>query len=100
MTLPIGSTPKNEFILPYETEIADLLISYTQNDIVLLRKRKADCDIKGNVVTVTLSQEETFSFDDNKIIVIQLAIKYIDGTVDRSKPIYVTPEKCFDKEVV
>ena len=49
---------------------------------------------------MTLSQEETFNFDDNEIIIIQLAIKYVDGTVDRSKPIYVTPEKCFDKEVV
>ena len=91
---------KNEFILPHETEIAELLISYTQKDMVLLRKRKADCNIKGNVVTVTLSQEETFNFDDNEIIIIQLAIKYVDGTVDRSKPIYVTPEKCFDEEVV
>ena len=91
-----GTTPTHIFELEISVEnIADLEIAYSQNDRVLFYKRKDDCVLDGNTITLSLTQEETFMFDCSKRVVeIQIRIKTIDGKVPISDIIIDNVEKC------
>lgn len=96
-----GSTPTHTFTLP--SDIAGSLtaveITYKQNGKVILQKRKKDCTIEGNVVAVTLSQEETFLFKDDAIVKIQIRVA-IDDKVYPSDVMRVNCRECLSSEVL
>lgn len=55
-----GTTPKLEFILPFDTSlIAEMYITITQNGITALEKTLPDCNCSGTSVSLTLTQEDT-----------------------------------------
>lgn len=60
-----ATTPVHSFTFPFDPEqLTKILLTYSQNDEVILNKTKEDFTFEGNVGTVTLSQEETNLFDD------------------------------------
>ena len=62
-----GTTPTHTFTLPFDcSEITKLHIAYAQDDEVLVEKTLSDCECDGNVLTVTLAEEETLLFDCKK----------------------------------
>ena len=55
-----GTTPKLEFILPFDTSlIAEMYITLTQNGTTTLEKTLSDCNCSGTSVSLTLTQEDT-----------------------------------------
>ena len=60
----IGGTPLHEFELDLAEmpSVVDVLISYTQNGRVILRKKLKDCTLEGNKLSVRLTPEDTLKF--------------------------------------
>ncbi len=96
-----GTTPKHEFKTNINNALIDKLkIVYSQNDKEIVTKTKEDCTLSGdNIISTTLSQEETFLFSD-KLVDIQLRIKTLGGEVLATEPISVDVRKCLDSEVL
>ena len=70
-----GTTPTHTFQVPIDTEIIESVrIVYGQNDAVVLTKEKVDCDFGDNQISVKLTQEETFKFDENIPVDIQIRV--------------------------
>lgn len=100
-TVMRGTTPKHIFTIPFDTSlIADLRISYGQDNKELLAKCKADCTIDGQEVTVNLSQEDTFKFDCTKQIQVQVRVLTKGAEVLNSDLIILTVGRCLNNEVL
>ena len=96
-----GTTPTHEFTLPFDTsEIDDLRISYGQCDKEIVVKTRDDCRLDGNTVYVTLTQEDTFSFDCKKAIMIQVRVLKMDGCVLSTDVMIDKVGKCLNNEVL
>lgn len=84
-----GTTPTHEFILSYGADmIADVEITYKQGNEIILQKHLEDCTVDGNTYSVTLTQEETFDFEPNKMIEVQLRTKTHGGQVLPPSPVF------------
>lgn len=96
------TTPTHIFILPFDTSIiAKLRLIYAQSDTIVFVKEAVNCDMRGNTLSVTLTQEETAKLDCKKNFVeIQMHILTQDEKSLVSKPVKVAVEKCLDTEVL
>lgn len=96
-----GSTPTHTFTLPPNTvgDITAVEVTYKQNGEIILQKREQDCTIKGKVIFVALSQEDTFLFDDDAMVKIQIRVK-IDDKVFTSNVMRVSCRECLSSEVL
>ena len=99
-----GTTPKHIFTTNIDSStIKELRIIYSQNNQTILTKTKQDCkfdDINGHIITVELTQEETFKFDSSRILDIQLRLKTNDNEVLSTDIISVSVDKCLDNTVL
>ena len=96
-----GTTPRHVFKLPFEAEyVEEIRITYSQNNKVLLAKKKKDCEFDGKKVKCYLSQQETFVFSSEYPVIIQMRIKFTDGQVIASKEIEVPGERTLNREVL
>ena len=69
-----ATTPTHTFSLPIETSlIKEVLITYKQDDEIVVEKGMKDCTCVGTKVETTLTQEETRRFSAEKVL-IQLRI--------------------------
>lgn len=69
-----GTTPTHTFTLPVPAaDVVDSRITYFGDaDWVILEKKMEDCDVVGNVLHLTLTQDETFSFPADKRAFVQV----------------------------
>lgn len=75
-----ASTPTHEFELECGKEtIKRLLVTYMQNDKIVLEKTENDVSWNGNVAYCRLTQEETLKFDDKQSVEIQVRVLTVDG---------------------
>lgn len=96
-----GTTPSFVFELPFGTEkISNAKVIFSLNNQVKLEKYLTDCNIKDNIITVKLSQEETFLFDCNSTIKIQLRVLTVNGDALASDVFTVFAYQCLDDEVI
>lgn len=96
-----GTTPTHYFNIPIDTSrIKELKITYSQKDREIFAKRKEDCIIEEGKITTTLSQEETFMFEPDKFVTIQIRVLMDDGVALTSKLMMMSVEKCLDDEVL
>lgn len=96
-----GSTVTHIFNIPLEaSDIKNVKVTYSQDDAIVLYKKKKDCVISDNTIAVTLSQEDTFKFNSSKHVKIQLRILTDKNYVMSSKPMTVSVEACLDEEVL
>ena len=59
-----GTTPTLTFELPFDCKDIDILnISFAQHYNVVLEKDLYDCNIEGNAINVTLTEDDTLKFD-------------------------------------
>lgn len=94
-----GTTPTQVFELPFSTsELKDISITYTLNDIILAQKLKKDCVFENNYVIVELSQFDTFMFPARKIIEAQLKVLTNSNKVFASSPYRLQIDEVFDKK--
>lgn len=96
----IGTTPTHIFELPFETStLKGIEITYSLNDVVILRKLKEDCETSGNTISVKLSQEDTLKFKQG-FANIQLRVITPGDDIIASDIFRVLCEKCLSSEVL
>lgn len=96
----IGTTPTHEFVIPSElTQFNEIHIIYAQNDKIVLLKTKENCTIEKNKISVQLTQDETFRFDPDKDVEIQLRL-LIGREVLSSGIVKVKCQKCLETEIL
>ena len=96
-----GTTPTHVYTLPIETALLrELKIIYAQADKILFEKKAAHCEMTEKTASVTLTQEETFSFDCKLPVQIQARALTVDGVALASPIMLVSVEKCLDNEVL
>lgn len=102
-----GTTPKHTFELLLEsgeplnvTQIKDLRITYNQNGRTILIKKKEDCLLYDNTISVQLTQEETLKFFNNGQIEIEIKIITINNSVVINPTINIPVFQCLNKEVL
>ena len=97
----IGTTPTHRFTLPFDTDtITAIEITYCQNGVVILQKETNDCTKDGRVITVKLSQEDTFKFAPSVNVEVQIRVMGDDGTVFGSDPMRFSCQRCLSDEVL
>ena len=80
--------------------IKRIRVVYKQDGDIVLKKAGDDVQIDGKVVTVKLSQEDTFAFSSNVSIEIQLRVLFTDNEVKNSYIIKTSLARCLDDEVI
>lgn len=97
----LGATPKHTFTFPFETSlIKELKVTYAQRKEIVLEKRLADCKVDTNSVSLTLTQEETFLFDDTTNVEVQVRVLTTSNDVLVSDPHIISTKRCLDREVL
>lgn len=97
-----GTTPTHTFNIPYNTSDIDVVrIIYAQRDKEIFVKTTEDCELVGKSIAVQLTQEDTYKFDYNYPVQIQLRVKLKEtGVVVSTRVMRVTAGKCLDDEVL
>jgi hypothetical protein len=96
-----GTTPTHTFTLPFAADtLKNVRIIYAQGGTRILTKEREACTFSGNNVIVKLSQSETFLFDHNKPVEIQLRALTDEGDALNSKIYTVTAGRCLDTEAI
>lgn len=95
-----GTTPTHQFVLPFDRAfIKELSITYCQNDEVVIKRNKEECEIIDNTVTVTLTQQDSLSFWPDEIVEVQIKLLTYDGEVLASPKYRIAVEDALDTEV-
>lgn len=88
-----ATTPTHKFEIPFDVAtISQILITYAQQEEVVLEKKTEDCTIDGNCISVTLTQEEANLFDLRKNIEIQMRVLTAGGNALASQ---IITEPCY-----
>lgn len=96
-----GTTPTHTFNIPIDSSLVKTAkITYTQRDKEVLVKRTEDCTFEGKKIVTKLCQEDTFKFEHNTIVTIQLRVLTNSGDVLASDLIMTSVGKCLDNEVL
>lgn len=96
-----GTTPTHNFTIPFGvSSIKEVMVLYAQDDTVIVRKNTEDCTMVGNVVSVKLSQEDTFKFDHKKNVQIQIRVLTTTDDALLSDIKVVDVQKCLDDGVL
>ena len=101
----IGSTPRNTFVIPDDIDITgykEIQIVYNQHNkaVVIKNSLEGDIEVNGNELSVVLSQADTFKFDWQTVVRIQVRIMLSDDSVIASTPITVDANQCMDDNVL
>ena len=96
-----GTTPTHTFNVSIDTSlIKEVKITYSQKDKDVLIKRTKDCTIDEGTISIRLSQEDTFLFEGNTMVMIQLRVLTSGGDALVAEPVMMTVGKCHDDEVI
>lgn len=96
-----GTTPTHTFNVSIDTSlIKEVKITYSQKDKDVLIKRTKDCTIDEGTISTRLSQEDTFLFEGNTMVMIQLRVLTSGGDALVAEPVMMTVGKCLDDEVI
>lgn len=96
-----GTTPTHVFNVGLNADMIDeVKITYSQHNKVILSKSTRDCTIEDGKISVKLSQEDTFLFDHNSFVEVQVRILTPGGEVLASVIMTAGVGKCLDDEVL
>lgn len=96
-----GSTPTHYFELPFDvSNIKTVHINYAQDKQIIVTKTERDCMFGGNVLEVTLTQEDTLALDHSKPVEIQIRVITFDGASLVSVISKVGIAECLETEVL
>lgn len=86
-----GTTPTLSFTLPFIPIAAEKIwITFEQNDVEVFTLEKHEITIEDNVISFTLTQEQTLALLPNSIVQIQIRIKFSELNVIASDTITTT----------
>ena len=97
-----GTTPTHQFALPFDGGmIKDLTVTYCRdNGEVVVKRRLEECEIVENIVSVTLEQLESLSFQPDEIVEVQIKLSTDGGKVLASPKYRIAVEDALDTEVL
>ena len=97
----LGSTPIHEFTIPFDASfVKEFKVTYKQDRKVVLEKYLKDFEIEGRVLSVRLTQEETFLFDEKLNIEVQGRVLTTENNALTSDIVIITAMRCLDREVL
>ena len=98
----IGTTPTHTFEMPTTMvgNIKSVEIIYSQKNNIVLRKSTEDITINDNLVSVTLTQEDTFKFADGVNAEIQVRVLDKADNAFVSNIMCVSCDRCLTDEVL
>ena len=77
-----GTTPTLTFAIPFDTsKITDGYVTFAQQKFVIIDKKVSDCELDGNIINLTLTQEETLKFQTESDVEIQITVKIDDRRI-------------------
>lgn len=96
-----GTTPTHTFVLPIQRDLVKKLrIIYAQRDNVLFVKEMDECIWEENTVIVKLTKEDTFLFELDCPVQIQIRILTQTDDSIASDIKLVSVDKCLEDEVL
>lgn len=96
-----GTTITHIFNLPFTTDtVADVQISYEQNNAIKVEKILADCVLNNNTVSCKLTQIETLNFEVGFPVYVQVKVLLKDGNVLASQAIPIQPKIILNRVVL
>lgn len=96
-----GTTPTHIFTLPFDVSMIEKVrIIYSQKEKPVVTKDTEDCQLEDKDVFVVLTQEDTFAFDHNEPVEIQIRVLTTDGAAIASYIKKVDCYKCLENEVL
>ena len=97
-----GTTPTHTFeVEDIDTSsIKEVKIIYSQKDREILEKKTKECTIQDGKISTKLSQEDTFKFESNTLVSIQIRVLTKGGDALISDLIMTGVGKCLDDEVL
>lgn len=97
-----GTTPTITYNFPFAVSGIDKIrIYFIQGNETLITKTENDCTFDGQAVSVTLSEEETYSFSAKKRLETKSRFLLSSGTVGGTKPKFIDIEETGgDKEIL
>lgn len=95
-----GTTPTHTFTLPFDaTMIAKARVIYAQDETVVLTKSGSDITVTDNMISVRLTQEDTFKFEPGKYVDIQIRVLTPANDSLVSDPVRVSVGQCLEEDV-
>ena len=96
-----GTTPSFVFELPLQMDqISAAKVTFAVGDKIILEKHLQDCAYAENTITVKLTQEETFLFECNATIEMQLRVLTVNEDALSSDVFTIFAHQCLDDEVL
>lgn len=88
-----GTTPTITYNFPFSvSSISKIRIYFIQGSETLITKDEDDCTFDGQAVSVTLTEEETYSFSSKKRLETKSRFLLESGTVGGTKPKFIDVE--------
>lgn len=95
-----ATTPTHIFTIPFDVSLLkEVRVTYQQKGKTVLKKTEEECNLNGNQISVTLTQEETTKFEVGSAF-IQLRVLMADGTVSASQIMNDVVTESLDCEVL
>lgn len=96
-----GTTPIHTFEIPFDTYNIDKVnVIYAQDYKQVLKKTTDECELKGNQISLTLTQDDTLKFDSKRNVQIQVRVLTKDGKSLASYIETVVALRCLSDEVI
>ncbi len=96
-----GTTPTHTFTFSVDpSEIKEFVITYVQNDKIVLEKRMSDCTINDGKIEVMLTQEETLLFEHGVMVEMQAKALLNSGLTVASNILGTTVSRVLNEEVL
>lgn len=97
-----GTTPKLDFRIPMDvSNIKVLYVTFSQNEKIILDKELSDFSVSdSNILSLTLTQDDTLAFKHNLPVELQVRCRLRDGTALASKIIRTNVNKILKDGVI
>lgn len=96
-----GTTPTHTFSTDVDLTGASVIwLTYKQGGKVLLTKEKDDMTVTAESIEVTLTQNETLTFSDNKGVEMQIRAKFPNGSAIASNVMHASVDKILKDGVI
>lgn len=96
-----GTTPQINITLDFEISLIETaIITFKQKNEVVLEKEMTDCQCSQNVMSVTLTQEETLQFTTDAPLTMQAKFKLTAGDVVATDIYKFNVEEIYNEEVI
>lgn len=94
-----ATTPTFTLNLPIDTSsISSFVVSFAQGGVVKLEKNKEDCACSENVISITLTEEESKLFSHKLTGQVQIRAKLSDDSVIASNVLDFNVHRVFNEE--